>query len=256
MTTVSVVLAAYNGERFLQAQLDSILACLRAGDELILVDDCSTDRTREIIAAVHWPNLVVLRNSVNRGVRATFEIGLRRASGEIVFLSDQDDVWVLGKRDALVAEFEKDSRCTVVVSDASVIDGVGRVTEPSFMYTRGGFRGDFISNFVRNRFLGCAMAVRRTVVQVALPIPLLTPMHDVWLGLVGSLMGSVRYLDRPYLHYRRHGGNVSPAARRGWARVIAWRVGLLLAIAQGLLRPEFRAAILRARRDGSNHAGA
>jgi len=247
MTTISVVVATYNGERFLQAQLDSILACLRAGDELIVVDDCSTDRTREIIAAVRWPNLVVLRNSVNRGVRATFEIGLRRARGEIVFLSDQDDLWVPGKRDALVAEFEKDPRCTVVVSDALVIDGDGRVIEPSFMHTRGEFREGFFSNFVRNRFLGCAMALRRSVVQVALPIPKVAPMHDIWLGLVGTRMGTVRYLDRPYLQYRRHGGNLSPATRRGWARVIAWRVGLLLALAQGLLRPEFRAAILRAR---------
>ena len=115
------------------------------------------------------------------------------------------------------------------------------------MHTRGGFQEGFFSNFVRNRFLGCAMALRRTVVQVALPIPKVAPMHDMWLGLVGTRMGTVRYVDRPYLQYRRHGGNLSPATRRGWARVIAWRVGLLLALAQGLLRPVFRAAILRAR---------
>jgi len=251
MTTVSVVLAAYNGEKFLQAQLESILTCLRAGDELVLVDDSSTDRTDEIIAGVNWPDVVVLRNPVNRGVRATFEIGLRRARGEIVFLSDQDDLWVHGKRDAVVAEFETDPRCTVVVSDATVIDAGGREIEPSFMRTRGGFREDFFGNFVRNRFLGCAMALRREVVQVALPIPMLVPMHDMWLGLVGSLMGSVRYLDRPYLKYRRHGGNLSPATRRGWVRMIAWRFGLLLAMAQGLLRPGFRDAILRVRRDRS-----
>lgn len=247
MKTVSVVLAAYNGEKFLQAQLESILTCLRAGDELVLVDDSSTDRTDEIIAGVNWSNLVVLRNPVNRGVRATFEIGLRRARGEIVFLSDQDDLWVHGKRDAVVAEFESDPRCTVVVSDATVIDAGGREIEPSFMRTRCGFREDFFSNFVRNRFLGCAMALRRDVVQVALPIPKLVPMHDMWLGMVGSLMGTVRYLDRPYLKYRRHGGNLSPATRRGWVRMIAWRFGLLLAMAQGLLRPEFRSAILRRR---------
>ena len=251
MTTVSVVLAAYNGEKFLQAQLESILACLRAGDELVLVDDSSTDRTHEIIAGVNWPNVVVVRNSVNRGVRATFEIGLCRARGEVIFLSDQDDLWVPGKRDAVVAEFEIDPRCTVVVSDASVIDVGGRVIEPSFMRTRGGFRGDFFGNFLRNRFLGCAMALRREVVQVALPIPKLVPMHDMWLGLVGSLIGSVRYLDRPYLKYRRHGGNLSPATRRGWARIVAWRIGLLLAMVQGLLRRELRVSIRRARRDRS-----
>ena len=253
--TVSVVLATYNGERFLQAQLDSILACLRAGDELILVDDCSTDRTHEIIAATRWPNLVVLRNSVNRGVRATFEIGLRRAGGEIIFLSDQDDVWIPGKRDAVVAEFEIDPRCTVVVSDATIIDAGDRVIEPSFMRTRGGFRADVFGNFLRNRFLGCAMALRREVVQVALPIPKLVPMHDMWLGFVASLIGSVRYLDRPYLKYRRHGGNVSPATRRGWVRIVAWRIGLLLAMMQGLLRRELRISIRRARHDRSDRRG-
>lgn len=255
MTTVSVVIATYNGERFLQAQLDSILACLRTGDELILVDDCSTDRTNEIIAATRWPNLVVLRNPVNRGVRATFEIGLRRARGEIIFLSDQDDLWVHGKRDAVVAEFETDPRCHVVVSDATVIDAGGREIEPSFMRTRGGFRGDVFGNFVRNRFLGCAMALRREVVQVALPIPKIVPMHDMWLGMVGSLMGSVRFLDRPYLKYRRHGSNLSPATRRGWVRMIAWRFGLLLAMVQGLLRRELRISIRRARHDPSDRRG-
>lgn len=255
MTTVSVVLAAYNGEKFLQAQLESILTCLRAGDELVLVDDFSTDRTDEIIAGVNWPNVVVLRNPVNRGVRATFEIGLRRARGEIVFLSDQDDIWVHGKRDAVVAEFENDPRCTVVVSDATVIDADGREIEPSFMRTRGGFRKDFFGNFVRNRFLGCAMALRREVVQVALPIPKLVPMHDMWLGLVGSLMGSVRYLDHPYLKYRRHGGNLSPATRRDLAQVVAWRIGLLLAMVQGLFRRELRTSMQRAKRDGSVRMG-
>jgi glycosyltransferase involved in cell wall biosynthesis len=241
-------MATYNGERFLRAQLASILQCLEEADQLVVVDDCSTDATVQIVREVKWPNLALIRNPANLGVCKSFERGLRQAKGEVVFLSDQDDLWVPGKRDAFVGEFEADPLCSVVISDASVIDANGRQISPSFMETRGGFRGDVVRNFVRNRFLGCAMAMRASMLRGALPIPDLAPMHDMYFGMIGSLTGTVHYLERPYLLYRRHGSNASPSSRANWMQVIKWRVGLLRALAEAAWRPGVRKAILDFRR--------
>jgi hypothetical protein len=102
------------------------------------------------------------------------------------------------------------------------------------MAGRGGFKAGFLSNLVRNRFLGCAMAVHRRVLEVALPIPSYVPQHDIWLGAIGTLTGSVRFLETPYLRYRRHDANLSPARPASPARMIWWRVMLLAAVAARL----------------------
>jgi glycosyltransferase involved in cell wall biosynthesis len=241
-------MATYNGERYLRAQLATILQCLDELDQLIVVDDCSTDSTLTILRGMKWANLVLICNPSNMGVCRSFERGLQQAKGEVVFLSDQDDLWAPGKRDAFVAEFEADPLCSLVISDASVIDADGRQTAPSFMETRGGFREGVVRNFVRNRFMGCAMAMRASLLRAALPIPKSAPLHDVYFGLVGSLTGTVHYLKRPYLLHRRHGSNASPSSRSGWRQIITWRVGLLRALAEAASRPGVRHAMLNFRR--------
>ena len=98
------------------------------------------------------------------------------------------------------------------------------------MATRKGFDGTLLGTLIRNRYLGCAMAVRRTVLNAALPIPASVPMHDMWLGLIANGLGRVAYLPLPYLQYRRHDANVSPSRRQSWHRMIRWRVTLLSAV--------------------------
>jgi glycosyltransferase involved in cell wall biosynthesis len=224
----SVALAVFNGAEFLPEQLDSILQNLRPGDEIVAVDDASTDESLALLRRCSWPDMKILRHERNRGVFATFESALCAARHNIIFLCDQDDIWLPGKRDALVEEFANDRDCKVVLSDAEVIEGNGDVVVPSFMATRGGFKGGPVSNFSRNRFLGCAMAIHRSVLNLALPIPRVVPMHDMWLGIMAGLMGNVRYVDQVYLRYRRHGGNAS-VGKTGNALQIARRRVLLAA---------------------------
>ena len=230
MSTVSVVMAAYNGQRFLRAQIDSVTRQLLPGDELVVVDDASTDDTLALLRGIPSPFLKIHANPVNLGVRCTFERGLRLASQDFVFLCDQDDVWKPGKRAAFVAAFEGDPAVTLVVSDAEVIDADGRVTTESMMATRKGFDGTLLGTLVRNRYLGCAMALRRTVLEAALPIPASVPMHDMWLGLIAHGVGRVAYLPEPYLQYRRHDANLSPLRRQSWPRMLKWRVTLLAVV--------------------------
>jgi glycosyltransferase involved in cell wall biosynthesis len=234
--SVSVVMATHNGLRFLPTQIASVLGQLRGSDELIVIDDASSDGTWQWLSDRPQPRVRLHRNARNLGVIGAFERALALARNPIVFLCDQDDVWLEGKRDAVVQTFERHANAMVVVSDAQVIDATGRIALDSFMHTRGGFRGSLASTLWRNRYLGCAMAVRREVAIAAAPIPRFVPMHDMWLGVVGRVLGGVRYLPQPLLQYRRHEGNVSPASRREWPRILAWRLQLLAALCQRLPR--------------------
>jgi glycosyltransferase involved in cell wall biosynthesis len=220
-------MASFNGERFLATQLHSILSQLDAQDEVVVVDDASTDRTLDVLASIGDGRVRVLRNDSNAGVFAAFERALRATRGEIVFLSDQDDVWLPGKVSEVLARFERDPSVVLVLSDAEVIDEQGRVTQPSFMALRGGFRPGFAATLVRNRYLGCTMAMRRALLDSVLPIPRDVPMHDMWFGSLAVLQGRVDYIDRPLVQYRRHGGNVSPARRQSVGQMLRWRWSLL-----------------------------
>ncbi|MCU0952949.1 MAG: glycosyltransferase family 2 protein [Burkholderiaceae bacterium] len=217
---VSVALATYNGRRWLPAQLDSVLSQLAADDEVVLVDDASADGTADWIAQRGDSRVRLLASPVNRGVRASFARALASCRGRHVFLCDQDDVWLPGKRDALVAALQ--GGAVLALSDAQVIDADGHVI--------------FVHTLVKNRYLGCAMAFRRDLLDEALPIPHDVPMHDMWIGALAALRGPVAYIDRPLMQYRRHGANVSPERRAGLARMLTWRWQLLRAVAARRLR--------------------
>ena len=233
---ISVVMAVHNGSRYLDEQMRSILDQLHDDDEFVVIDDASGDDSVAKIEALADSRLKLHRNPVNLGIRATFERGFAQARHDIVFLSDQDDVWIEGKRDALVAAFHEDPAVVVVLSDSQLIDADGALIAPSFMATRGGFHGSWWSTIVRNRYLGCSMAVRRRLFDVALPVPAWAPMHDMWLGAIGSIVGKVVYLPAVYLRYRRHGSNATPSFRHSLPVMVIQRMRFLLAISARLLR--------------------
>ena len=229
-------MAVHNGGRFLGEQVESILAQLQDDDELVVIDDASSDDSVAWLESIGDARIRLHRNPSNVGIRVTFELGFTRARHDMVFLCDQDDVWLAGKRDAFVAAFLNDSNVVVVLSDAELIDADGAVISPSFMATRGGFRGEWWNTIMKNRYLGCSMAVRRGLFAFALPIPAGAPMHDMWLGAIGSIVGHVVYLPEIYLRYRRHGHNATPSTRRSIPVMLVGRVRFLFAVAGRLLR--------------------
>jgi len=215
----------------LLAQVTSVLSQLLSNDELLIIDDASTDESVAMLKALNSAQVKVYRNSENQGVIGSFERGLRLARNEIIFLCDQDDIWLAGKRAAFVAEFEREPSTLVVISDAQVIDDEGGVIATSFMTVRRGFKSGVIATLWRNRYLGCSMAIRRSLLKIALPIPREVPMHDMWLGVLGRLAGGVSYLSTPYLQYRRHRANSTPLrSQYRWRNLIRWRFGLLRAL--------------------------
>lgn len=202
---ISVCMATYQGERFIVSQLESILAQLGVEDEVIIVDDASKDRTRELIGSLQDARIQVIESKENRGVQLSFEHALRHASGDVIILADQDDEWVEGRVAEAVKGLEKTS---LVVCDAVVVDECGGVVAPSFFRLSRAGPGS-VRNFVRNSYLGCCMAFRREVLDAALPFPTNVPMHDWWIGLVADALFSTAFLDLPLVRYRRHNGNAS-----------------------------------------------
>jgi glycosyltransferase involved in cell wall biosynthesis len=233
--SASVVMAAYNGARFLDIQLRSVLVDLRPDDELVIVDDASTDATPEMIAGFGDRRIRYYRNDTNLGVLKSFEKAIGLARYPIIFLCDQDDIWVAGKRHAVISVFERQHCCKLVIHDAQVIDALGAVTSPSFMATRGGFRAGIIRNLFRNRYLGCAIAFRSQLRATVLPIPPTVPMHDMWIGMLANLRGSVVYLPTTYLQYRRHDGNVSPPGRQPLLHMLKFRWQLVALLVRRLV---------------------
>jgi glycosyltransferase involved in cell wall biosynthesis len=225
---VSVVMAVYNGRKYLVEQIESVLNQLDAEDELVVVDDASSDGSAAFVRELNSPRIRLYVNPQNIGVLRTFERALRLARHDLIFLCDQDDIWLPGKKTAYVNAFENDREVCVVISDAELIDGSGKLLSKSYITTgRRGFDGSVIGTLWRNRYLGCAMAVRSSLLLVALPIPIRAPMHDMWLGAVGRMSGRITYLSRPYQQYRRHGSNASPLGSNSWRRMICWRLSLL-----------------------------
>lgn len=203
---ISVCMASYNGERFIKEQIDSVLAQLMDHDELIVIDDASTDATVDLLESFRDPRIKFYKNDANVGVVATFERAIARAAGEIIFLCDQDDIWHPDKVEIMSSALH--GNYVAVVSDCELVDEQGVVFAPSFRSLRGS-RGGIIWNLFRNGYLGCAMCFRASLREVILPFPRGIAMHDEWIGLVSDGVAEVAFLDRPLFGYRRHSSNVT-----------------------------------------------
>jgi glycosyltransferase involved in cell wall biosynthesis len=203
------------------------LAQLSSSDELIVVDDASTDDTINKISRLDDSRIVLLRNTSNQGILRTFQRVLEAAKNEIVFISDQDDLWLPGKVERYLEEFRRHPDVTLLVSDASLINERGEILRDSFFSWRGPFRAGVVANIIKNKYLGCTMAFRRDMRNYYLPFPQDVPMHDVWIGLVNQLCGKVLFIDQPMISYRRHTTNLSLWKHGGVLQLLKWRWPLL-----------------------------
>ena len=206
-------MATYNGERFIREQIESIIVQLKVNDELIISDDSSTDNTLGIISQFDDSRIRVLTNQSFRSATRNFENALRHATGEVIFLSDQDDIWLPHKMSTMAPHLQN---CDLVVSNCDFIDAVGKPMGESFFENFHSGPG-LLKNFVKNTFLGNCMAFRRSVLDRALPFP--EELHratryliyqDVWLGLLANALFRVKFIPEKLSGFRRHAGNASP----------------------------------------------
>lgn len=228
-------MATYNGAAFLAQQIDSILDQLGEEDELLVADDGSSDGTLELLQG-YGERVVVTDTEPSGGVVANFERVLGRASGDVVLLSDQDDVWKPG-RVARVCTLLEDADLVLVNADVvnAELEAIGTT-----LFDQLGRRRGFLPNLYRNTFVGCCMGFRRTLLERALPFPEGVPWHDWYLGLLAEGTGRVVCVEEPLGLYRRHGGNAS-ATGEGSGRALSQRLGdrvrMLRCVAAARRRP-------------------
>ena len=212
---VSVAMAAYNGAKYIKEQVDSILCQLGEEDELIVSCDKSTDDTVTILESISITNkrLKVFPNPYTSGVVKNFQNAVEHTTGDIIFYSDQDDVWMKDKIEKVLKVFE-DPTVAVAFHDASLTDAELNITQPSTFKLRGGARETTIGNLFRLSYIGCCMAFRAEYKPVVLPIPTIYRSHDWWTGcLLGCGKTKMKAINEPLILHRAHGDNVTPTQR-------------------------------------------
>ncbi|HEY0654965.1 MAG TPA: glycosyltransferase family 2 protein [Chryseosolibacter sp.] len=204
---ISVCIATKNGSRYVGEQLGSILSQLGPDDEVIISDDASTDKTIENILSLADPRIRILEqpNQHSIGIVANFERCLRETKGDLIFLADQDDVWLPNKVKKLskhLTEFD------LVISDCRLVDQHLQPLQQK-LTKRHKMQTGLVRNLIHNSYMGCCMALRRTVLMKSLPFPKDIPMHDIWIGLVAELYFRVALEREPLVLHRRHEHNAT-----------------------------------------------
>ncbi|MDA6068804.1 glycosyltransferase family 2 protein [Flavobacterium sp. AC] len=198
---VSVCIATYNGGKYIKEQLDSILIQLADSDEVIISDDYSTDDTLSVIKALNDSRIRIFSNSLKKGVNHNFENAIKNANGDLIFLADQDDIWLSNKIEICVKELiEYD----LVVSNCKVVDESENIIEKSYFNVVKSGKG-FFKNFYKSTYLGCCLAFKKEILKDVLPMPSnLLLFHDWWFGFISELCYKVKFIDTPCMLYRRH----------------------------------------------------
>lgn len=224
---ISVCLAAYKGERFISAQIESILSQLSADDELIVSDDAPNGETERIVKEfAKTDRRVIYINGPKQGVVKNFENAMKRATGDVIFLSDQDDVWCDGKVQKVVREIL--GGACLVLHDAKLTDENLNITDESYFLLHGSKAG-YLRNIVKNSYMGCCMAFTKEILEKSLPFPKDIPMHDQWIGLTAEKCGKVSILSDGLILHRQHGNNVTGNATTLRQKIL-WRFTLIKAL--------------------------
>ena len=216
MEQIDILMATYNGEKYLKEQIESILNQTYQNFRLIISDDCSTDRTREIIKEYKNKDnrIISYFQEQNLGYVKNFEFLLTKVENEIYMLSDQDDVWNDTKIEHTYNKL-KESEADIVFSDLEVVNEKLETIYPSFndfmLLSRKikKYSNDYKIQYLYNCVTGCTLMSKKKFLEKILPIPTYSKyvIHDTWIGLIVSIYGKVAYLDEKTIKYRQHGKN-------------------------------------------------
>ncbi len=217
---ISVALAAYKGEKYIEEQIRSILPQLGHEDEIIVSDDKPGGPTERIVKKIAGEDSrVVWIQGRSKGVVANFVNAIRYCHGDKIFLCDQDDVWLPDKVKRVMEAF--DEGADLVLHNAYVTDKDLNITQYSFFDKRGSKKG-VLHNIMKNSYMGCCMAFDKKLLKYIMPIPKHIPMHDQWIGLMGEIYGKVKFIDMQLIYYRVHGENVT-GGETSFMQKMRWR---------------------------------
>ena len=231
---ISVALAAYKGEKYIEEQIRSILPQLSHDDEIIVSDDKPGGATEKVVRRLmEEDERIVYVEGKGRGVVSNFTNAIRHSRGDKILLCDQDDVWLPEKVKRVNEAFSHGA--TLVLHNAYVADENLNITSYSFFNDRKSKQGVF-SNIIKNSYMGCCMAFDRSLIKKIMPIPRYIPMHDQWIGLMGEIYGKVEFIDTPLICYRVHGDNVTAGQKESsLSQKLRWRRYLIRKLAGRVL---------------------
>lgn len=214
--TIDILLATYNGEKYVAEQIESILNQTYKNIRLVISDDCSTDNTREILKQYEKDKRVELHlQKENLGSTKNFEYLLKQVKNDLYMLSDQDDVWLEEKVEKSV-ELLKKENADILFADLEVVNQNLETVYPSF--------NDFMLlsrkikklinskylNYLYNCVTGCTLLSKKKFLdEKILPLPNSSKylIHDHWIALMVSIYGKSMYMPEKYIKYRQHGNN-------------------------------------------------
>jgi len=281
---VSVAIGTHNGAPFIEEQLRSILNQTIPPDEIVISDDASTDGTIRVARSVFEKHeslvrgvtstLRVIENPVALGIAANFQQALMASTGDLIALSDQDDVWEPGRLEAALREFTSRPELDLLHSDAILVDSNGdpiggtlfEAIEVSEEMRRQIHDGRALKVLMRrNVVTGATVVIRRRLLLRATPFPS-SWLHDEWLAIVAAATGTSDLSETPLVRYRQHASNEIGARRLGFMGKVqrmlepgGARTARLLARADELVErfasgaPEVSPEVLAAARDKLAH---
>jgi len=215
---IDILMATYNGEKYLKAQIDSILNQSFSDFRLLISDDVSTDKTREILDEYVKKDkrIVVFLQKKNLGVVQNFEFLMKKVENEYFMFSDQDDIW---QKDKIKNSIDKmqETDADLVYTDLQVVSGnlnSLNVLSNSFWKLKKFDKkvkkyNNFVSLYLNNYITGCTMLVKSEWLDKILPLPKKSEfiLHDYWTALVVSQFGKMIYIEEPQVRYRQHADN-------------------------------------------------
>ena len=204
---ISIAMTTYNGARYLNDQLDSFSVQTKLPDELVVCDDKSSDNTINILDDFKRTapfDVKIICNEENIGYTKNFQKALSLCSGDLIFLSDQDDVWLSDKVEIMSSYFNENRDIYVLLADMIIVDrdlkSTG-CTQLEKIRKTGLNDGSFVT--------GCGTALRREWVDFALPIPEFVIGHDLWLHRLAVILNMRDVIGKPLQYFRRHENNTS-----------------------------------------------
>ena len=216
----SVAMAVYNGEKYIEEQLDSILEMLGENDEIVISYDESTDKTYEIICRYRENDsrIKVFQNSA-RSVESNFNNAVEHCQGQYIFLADQDDVWINDKINSMVTFMQENQEVKVLIADGYITDE--KLNKTSEVFEIYNTTANPIRNFVKGTYLGCQMAFSADIRKLVWPVKTNPPLpHDLWLGVMGARYGKVALLNEKTILHRIHEKNYTHTSKMKIFQVI------------------------------------
>jgi glycosyltransferase involved in cell wall biosynthesis len=208
-TFISIAMASYNGGRFIGRQLQSFANQSLLPSQLVICDDGSSDDTVAIVEefAARAPfDVQLVINPERLGYNRNFAKAIGLCTGDLIFLSDQDDEWYEDKIATLSALFEAQPSHLAIVNDQDIVRAQGEASGTTVL---GNVRRLGYSDLVYGP--GCCTAIRKTLLSIAAPFPGDAVAYDYWINMLPAVLGVRRLHEQPLQSYRRHGNNTSGA---------------------------------------------